>query len=317
MAAVAVRVARATTDRPLVAICGYHGWADWYLAANLGDNESLRGHLLPGLDPLGVPGELRGTTIPFTYNDLPGLQKIIDEHGDKLAAVIMEPCRAQDPEPGFLESVREITRKNGTLLVFDEITIGWRLHYGGAHLKFGVTPDMALFAKTLGNGHPIAAVVGTRAAMEGAHTSFISSSYWTEGVGPTAALATLKKMKEARVTEHVARIGTLIQETLRAAAAAHNLPIDVFGYPCAPTFAFEHDEALALKTLFVQEMLGQGFLAGTLIYVTLAHDEEVVEKYAAALDPVFGRIADVLKSGDIEAALKGPVAHGGFKRLIK
>jgi len=239
----------------------------------------------------------------------------VDEHGDELAAVIMEPCRAQDPPPGFLDSVRNITRQNGSLLIFDEITIAWRLHFGGAHLRFGVDPDMAIFAKTLGNGHPIAAAIGTRAAMQGAHTSFISSSYWTESVGPVAALATLEKMKHANVIEHVARVGASIQDVLQQAAATLGLPVDVSGYPCAPSFTFKHDAAPALKTLYTQEMLAEGFLAGPLIYVTLAHDERVVEIFAAALDPVFGRIAAALERGDVEAGLEGPVAHEGFRRL--
>ncbi|UCH34655.1 MAG: aminotransferase class III-fold pyridoxal phosphate-dependent enzyme, partial [Armatimonadota bacterium] len=150
----AVRIARATTDRSVVAICGYHGWHDWYLAANLGESDALRGHLLPGLDPLGVPRELRGTSLTFAYHDREAYQAILDRHGDRLAAVIMEPCRSRDPEPGFLEFVRDGAHHNGALLIFDEISIGWRLHFGGAHLRFGVTPDLAVFAKAMGNGHP-------------------------------------------------------------------------------------------------------------------------------------------------------------------
>jgi glutamate-1-semialdehyde 2,1-aminomutase len=158
----------------------------------------LRGHLLPGLDPLGVPGELRGTTLTFRYNDRENFQKIINEHGSRLAAVIMEPCRNCDPDPEFLEYVRDETHHCGALLIFDEITIGWRLHLGGAHLRFGVLPDIAVFAKALGNGFPIGAIIGTKEAMDGAHSSFISSTYWTESIGPTAAVATLKKMKTTK-----------------------------------------------------------------------------------------------------------------------
>jgi glutamate-1-semialdehyde 2,1-aminomutase len=166
--AVAVRIARATTDRSVVAICGYHGWQDWYLASNLGEDDALRGHLLPGLNPLGVPRELRGTAVTFPYEDRAALEGIVAQYGDRLAAVIMEPCRYTDPEPGFLEFVRDQAHAAGALLIFDEITIGWRLRHGGSHLRFGVQPDMAVFAKALGNGHPIGAVIGTKAAMDGA-----------------------------------------------------------------------------------------------------------------------------------------------------
>jgi glutamate-1-semialdehyde 2,1-aminomutase len=316
VAAVAVRIARATTDRSAVAICGYHGWADWYLAANLGDNDSLRGHLLPGLDPYGVPGELRGTVFPFAYNDRAALAKIIAEQGPRLAAVVMEPCRGADPEPGFLEFVRAETKKAGTLLIFDEITIGWRLHFGGAHLRYGIRPDMALYAKALGNGHPIAAVIGTAEAMEGAHASFISSSYWTESVGPAAAVATLAKMEALGLPAVIARTGTRIMEVLRSAAARHGLPLAVKGFPCAPGLAFEHEQANLLKTLYIQTMLERGFLAGGLIYVTLAHTEPIIDKFAAALDETFALLADALRKGDVEKRLKGPPAHTGFKRLI-
>jgi len=315
--AVAVRIARATTDRSAVAICGYHGWHDWYLAANLGESDALRGHLLPGLDPLGVPRELRGTNFPFTYNNREELAKIMAEQGGRLAAVVMEPCRYHDPEPGFLEFVRDQAHKAGALLIFDEITIGWRLTLGGSHLKFGVTPDMAAFAKTMGNGHPMAAIIGTREAMEGAHTSFISSSYWTEGIGPAAALATIRKMQQLDLPAHCERIGRKVQDAWRDAAQRHGLPVEVDdAYPALAHFKFDHELADALKTLYVQLMLERGFLATLAIYVTLAHTDQIIGKYVAAIDEVFGEIADALEKGNVQESLKGPIAHSGFRRLL-
>ena len=186
--AVAARIARATTKRSKIAVCGYHGWHDWYLAANISGDDSLNGHLLPGLNPAGVPRQLCETTVTFKYNQLEQLEDIVNKHGDDLAAVVMEPTRYNDPEDNFLEKVKQLTSKCGALLIFDEITIGWRLCFGGAHLKYQVQPDMAIFAKALGNGHPIAAVLGTKEAMEGANISFISSTYWTESVGPVASI---------------------------------------------------------------------------------------------------------------------------------
>jgi len=314
--AVAVRIARATTDRSMVAICGYHGWHDWYLAANLGETDALRGHLLPGLDPMGVPVELRGTTVAFTYNNREQFQSILDKHGDRLAAVVMEPCRHHDPEPGFLEFVRDGAHRHGALFIIDEVSLGWRLVYGGAHLKFGVDPDMATFAKALGNGHPIGAVIGTRQAMEGAHSSFISSTYWTESVGSVAALATLEKMQRIDVPAHLARVGKLVQEHWRQLGKKHGLPIVVEeGYPCFPNFKFDHESALELRTLYTQMMLERGFLAGSTVYMTLAHTPGIVERYAESIDFVLGRIADVLAAGDVEKALAGPPADIGFRRL--
>jgi len=316
MMAVAVRIARATTDRSLVAICGYHGWHDWYLAANLGESDSLRGHLLPGLKPLGVPRELRQTTIPFHFNHCAEFQNIIDRYGKRLAAVVMEPCRGRNPDPGFLEFVQKETRKCGAKLIFDEITIGWRLCFGGAHLKFGVCPDMAVFAKALGNGHPIGAVIGTKNAMAGAHDSFISSTYWTESVGPVAALAVLDKMRKINVPGHVEKIGMRVQNIWKEQGKHYNLPVVAEGYPCLSHFKFDHPQHNELRTLFTQYMLERGFLAGCGFNPTLAHTESVVALYENAVAEVFADIALALTQNKVKEKLKGPPAHSNFQRLI-
>jgi glutamate-1-semialdehyde 2,1-aminomutase len=318
-ASVAIRIARATTKRSIVAVCGYHGWHDWYLTANIANIKngySLDSHLLPGLDPLGVPKELKGTTLTFKYNDKQQFADIVKLYGDKLAAVIMEPARYNNPETGFLESVKDQTNKCGALLIFDEITIGWRMNYGGIHLKFGVNPDMAIYAKTLGNGHPIGAIIGTTEAMQGAHRSFISSTYWTESVGPVAAIATLKKMKEKNVSEHVNRIGSSVIKLWNENAAKHGVEIEVgTGYSALAHFRFVHHQANELKTLFTQLMLEKGVLASTVIYPTLAHNHYVLEIYKQALDNVFEKIANIIADGKISRFLKGPQAHVGFARL--
>lgn len=316
VAAVAVRIARATTNRSVVAICGYHGWSDWYLAANLGENEALRGHLLPGLEPLGVPRELQGTVEPFRFNDRAAVDDIIDRVGDRLAAVVMEPCRSVDPDPGFLEYVRDRAHQAGALLIFDEITIGWRRIFGGAHLLLGVEPDMAVFAKCLGSGHPIAAVIGSAAAMSGAHESFISSSYWTEGIGPAAALATLEKMEKVRAWEQVNQTGTLLQSLLREAAADTGLPVKIGGYPCMPSLNFDHEQGAALKTLYTQCMLEHGFLAGSTIFLTTAHTEEFIRGFGEIVQHVFDYLARSLEADAVTERLRGPVAHSGFQRLL-
>ena len=317
IASVAVRIARAMTDRSVIAISGYHGWHDWYLAANLGENDALRGHLLPGLEPLGVPGELRNTAVPFKHGSREEFQRVLDQYGDRLAAVIMEPCRHKDPEKGFLEFVRSETAKRGILLIFDEITIGWRRNFGGAHLKLGINPDLAIFAKAMGNGHPIAAVIGTKDAMEGANNSFISSTYWTECVGPAAALAVIEKLEANDVAGYVNNIGSRINSLWGKYGSKYALPL-VFddGYPCLAHFKFDHSLSQQLNTLYVQLMLERGFLAGVSIYPTFAHTEEIVELYGNAIDEVFGIIARCIKEDAIENMLKGPVAHTGFRRLL-
>lgn len=315
--AAAIRIARATTGRSVVAVCGYHGWHDWYLSANLGETEALSGHLLPGLDPAGVPKELTGTVPTFAYNDREAFRSILDRYGSRLACVIMEPCRYRDPEPGFLEYVRDEAHRAGALLVFDEITIGWRLTYGGAHLRLGVSPDIAVFAKALGNGHPIGAVIGTEQAMKGAHLSFISSTYWTERVGPAAALATLAKMEATGAAAHAGAIGERIMASWSRSAARHGLPVETGdGYACLAHFRFVHERAEQLRTLYTQLMLERGFLAGTAVYPTLAHSENIVNMYDEAVDGVFAVIADALREDKVEQSLRGPTAHSGFRRLL-
>jgi glutamate-1-semialdehyde 2,1-aminomutase len=325
--AVAVRTARAFTGRDRVAICGYHGWHDWYLAANLpdpraaaaqADSGALAGHLLPGLEPNGVPRSLGGLTHTFTYNKLDELDRILAAHGPDLAAVVMEPTRGVDPQPGFLEGVRERCTKHGALLVFDEITIGWRLCLGGAHRKFGVEPDLAAFAKAISNGFALGAVIGTRPVMEAVQTTFISSAYWTEAVGPAAGLAAVGKMQRIDVPAHLARIGSLVMEGWRRLAEKHGLPIRVAGRPENATLVFDHPEAAALQTLVTARMLAKGFLAAGYFNAMLAHEPRHVDAYLAALDEVCKELRDAI--GDEPAAVRrrigGPVKHSGFARLV-
>ena len=158
--AIAARIVRAATRKEVIAFCGYHGWHDWYLSANLADDHTLDGHLLPGLHPLGVPRGLKGTTFPFKYNHLGELEAIVKAHGNNLAAIIMEPYRSKDPDPGFLEGIRAIADKTGAVLVFDEVTSGFRVCPGGVHKTLGIDPDIAVFAKSIGNGYSMAAIIG-------------------------------------------------------------------------------------------------------------------------------------------------------------
>lgn len=314
--AVAVRIARATTGKSKVAVCGYHGWHDWYIAANLNESDSLKGLLLPGLLPSGVPIELKNTTLTFQGGDINAFRKIIKENPEELAAIVMEPCRSRFYPPEFLAEIRETTRKNKILLIFDEITIGWRLCYGGSHLKIGIQPDLAAFAKSLGNGHPMAAVIGTAKAMGGTQDSFISSTYWTERTGPAAALATLNKMERINVPAQVEKTGLQVKTLWQCCGQKHALPIEVDdAFPALAHFAFKHEKANVLKTLFIQEMLKQGFLAGLVFSPTIAHRQDVLDQYEKALDAVFAKLAEALQNTNLEQFLSGPEAHQGFKRL--
>lgn len=315
--AVAIRIARATTGRDIVAICGYHGWSDWYLACNLGEKDSLAGIHLAGLEPAGVPRGLKGSAVTFHQNNFQEFDDIIQQYGDRLACVIMEPLRGNPNTPGFLEHIRDEIHRVGGLLIFDEISIGWRYTLGGAHQVLGVIPDMATFAKAMGNGHPIGAVIGTKAAMDGAQSTFISSTYWTESVGPAAALATIEKMERTKVWEHAAQVGTTMMKDWKEAAERNGVAVHCGGLPCMAHFGFE-EFPLELKTLYTALMLKEGFLANTAIYPTLAHTDDVLTLHREAIDKVFCKIGELIKKGGKEAILEaigGPVCQTGFQRL--
>jgi len=316
--AAAVRIARAHTGRDLVAFCGYHGWHDWYLAANRvaeGEPDRLQGHLLPGLEPCGVPSQLAGTALPFSFNKIEELAEIVRLHGSKLAAIVMEPTRHSHPDAGFLEEVRRLADKTGAVWIIDEITAGWRFHFGGVHLQYGLEPDIAVFAKSISNGHPMAAIIGRANVMQAAQESFISSTYWTERVGPVAALATLRKMQAIDLPAHLAKVGNQLRDGLAGIARKHEVPITFSGHPAISSMRFDHPESLALQTLFTRRMLDQGILAGASFYVSLAHTEQHVQQYLSAAADIFGEIAQAIREGDVMKRIDGHVRHSGFARL--
>ncbi|MHB1130372.1 MAG: aminotransferase class III-fold pyridoxal phosphate-dependent enzyme, partial [Ilumatobacteraceae bacterium] len=311
--AIAIRIARAAAGKSTVAICGYHGWHDWYLAANLGDDENLAGHLLPGLQPNGVPENLRGTVVPFNYNDIDELETLIASHN--VGVIMMEVSRSIGPTDNFLNKVRNLATKHEIVLMFDECTSGFRQTFGGLHKMYGVEPDMAMFGKTLGNGYAITAVIGRREIMEAAQTSFISSTFWTERIGPTAALKTLEVMDRLRSWDYITNTGREITKRWATLAEKHQLGIVTSGLPALTSFAFSSKDTLAYKTLITQEMLKQGFLATTSIYVCTEHTPNIIDEYFERLDPIFATIQECEHGRDVLSLLNGPVCDSGFRRL--
>jgi len=313
--AVAVRIARAATGRDKIAFCGYHGWHDWYLAANLGIGDALDGHLLPGLDPAGVPRGLAGSALPFSYNDADALEAIVRDHGPDLAAIVMEPIRNHEPKPDFFPRVKELSARCGAVFVLDEISAGFRLNTGGSHLVLGVEPDVAVFSKALGNGYPMSAVIGKGAVMAAAQKSFISSTNWTERIGPAAALATVRKHKAVDAGKHLVAVGKAVQAGWKELASGQGLDISIGGLAPLSHFTFNTKAPLAAKAYFVQLMLKQGFLASNLFYSMYAHTMEHVRQYLEATDKAFAEIAGALGRGDLESRLEGRPATAGFKRI--
>jgi glutamate-1-semialdehyde 2,1-aminomutase len=311
----AVRIARAYTERDKVAFCGYHGWHDWYLAANLSSEDALGEHCLPGLDPRGVPKGLAGTAFPFRYNHLEELESIQQKNRNDLAAIVMEPIRTEEPEPQFLEGVRAIADATGAVFIIDEISAGFRMNSAGAHMLYDIVPDIAVFSKALGNGYPIAAVVGKGEVMEAVQSTFISSTMWTERIGPTAALATIKKHNNVDAGTHLIAIGNHVQQGWTRLGEKNGLRIQVGGIPPLSHFSFEHEDGLAMKALFVQLMLEKGFLASTLFYAMYAHQASHVQQYLRAVDEALGEICQASQKENVHDCLKGPPASTGFGRL--
>jgi len=312
---VAVRIARAHTRRDKIAFCGYHGWTDWYLAANLAEDDALDGHLMPGLDPAGVPRSLRGSALPFQYNRADQLKLIVDNNRNSLAAIVMEPQRGEAPEPGFLKEVRDIANEIGAVLIFDEITTGFRMTAGGIHLLLGVDPDIAVLAKAMANGYSMAAVIGTVEVMQAAQSTFISSTNWTERIGPVAALATIKKYREFNVQDHLISIGNLITDGWQRIATQAGIKIHTDGLPSLTHFSFKDENELLLSTLFTQLMLGKGYLAFNQFKPSFAHQPAHVEAYLDAALESFTIISGAIQNGNAATLLKGPPARRGFYRL--
>lgn len=311
--AIAIRIARAASGKDKVAVCGYHGWHDWYLSANLGDDANLAGHLLPGLDPKGVPANLKGTVFPFNYNNYDELEALVNRHD--IGVIKMEVVRNMGPENNFLQRVRQLATDRGIVLIFDECTSGFRQSFGGLHKLHGVEPDMAMFGKALGNGYAITATIGRREIMEAAQSTFISSTFWTERIGPTAALKTLEVMEREKSWETITQTGLNIREGWQKLADKHGLSVNHFGLPALTGFTFNSPHALAYKTLITQEMLAKGYLASNAVYVCTEHTKQVVDAYFEQLDPIFALVKECEDGRSVESLLKGPVCHGGFKRL--
>ncbi len=311
--AIAIRIARAASGKDKVAICGYHGWHDWYLSANLDNDERLAGHLLPGLEPAGVPAALQNMTIPFNYNNFQELLDVVNKND--IGVIKMEVCRNMGPEDNFLQKVRQLASERKIILIFDECSSGFRETFGGLYKKYDIEPDMAIFSKTMGNGYAISAVVGKRHIMEAAQKTFISSTFWTERIGPTAAIATLKVMEKIRSWEIITKIGLENKKRWQQLADKYGLSITQWGIPALAGFTFNSENNLAYKTYITQEMLAKGYLAGNSMYTCICHTNDILDGYFHELDKLFADIRDFEDGKDIMKSLKGPVCHAGFKRL--
>ncbi len=312
--AIAIRIARSFTGKDKVAICGYHGWHDWYLAANLSKKENLKEHLLPGLKPKGVPKNLKNTIYPFSYNNFNELISIVKKHD--IGTIKMEVTRNYLPKDNFLKKVRKLATQKKIVLIFDECTSGFRQTFGGIHKFFGVNPDLATFGKTLGNGHPITAIIGKKKIMNSSQSSFISSTFWSERVGFVAALKTLEIMKKTQSWKKITKSGNYIKSQWNLLSKKNKIKIEIQGLPAICSFKVMSKYSNHYNTYITQEMLSNGFLANNSIYVSTTHTKTIIKKYLKILDKCFFNIGKCERGEqNIKKLLKGPVSEQGFIRL--
>ncbi len=316
---VAVRIARGFTGKDRVLFCGYHGWHDWYLAANLGE-ERLDSHLRPGIEPIGVPRMLEGTTIPFEYGDLQVLEDLLKTHRNEVACIIMEPMRTEFPPPGYLEGVRALATKYGVVLIFDEVSCGFRIALGGVQEYTGVVPDLSVFAKAISNGYPMAAVVGRREVMEPVSRMFISSAYWDDPIGTVAALTTLRELERRDAVTHFERIGESFKERINRAAREAGVAAECVGVAAHPGIRFHVDNpetAGKVTTLFIQENAKRGLILSTGFFFNCAHDEAALDHTEAAVRESFAVIKDGLENRRLDELLQCEMRTDLFTRLVR
>ena len=315
--ALAVRIARAYTEKDIVLFCGYHGWHDWYLSANLSNKNALNDQHIPGLEPLGVPLGLAGSNLPFHYNNIEELFSLLKRHQGNIAAVVMEPIRNDNPTEGFLETIRKATREAGIVLIFDEITAGFRLCAGGSHKVLEVEPDIAVFAKGLTNGYPLSAIIGNKDVMEASQRTFISSTFYTERIAFAATLKNIELYEKYRVWEKQLEYGDAVQQGWKATAEKYGLQIEIGGIkPLSHFSILGEEDNLVYKTFFTQEMLKRGYLASNAFYTSYAHSQEVIQKYLENVDEVFQMIAQINRQGKkVTEYLQTDICHSGFGRL--
>jgi len=318
--AIAVRIARGTSGRDKILFCGYHGWHDWYLAANLDASSSLNEHLFSGIEPIGVPRALQGTAIPFPYGDLDALGEILDANRGEVAAVMMEPLRSTEPPEGYLASVAQLARDHGAFLIFDEVSTGFRPSAAGVQPVVGVTPDMAVFAKSISNGYPMGAVVGRRDVMEPAARMFISSTYWSDTIGLAAAIATLKEVQRRDVPAHCRALGKRLKSGVEKAAGDVGLPVSCVGVDYHPHLQFDvNDDSLKTKlaTLYIQEMAKRGCHGYAAFYLNAAQGDAEVQQTMQAATEAFALMAEGLDHGNIDELLECELRQDAFRRLVR
>ncbi len=309
--AVAIRIARAATTKKNIAFCGYHGWHDWYLSSTLNKKNALNSHLIPGIDSSGIPKQLKNTSFPFKYNDLKMLKSLVQKKN--IGIIKMEVQRNVYPKNNFLKKVKELAVKNKIILIFDECTSGFRENLGGIHLKYKINPDILILGKALGNGYAINAILGKKKIMKAANKTFISSTFWTERIGYTAALACITEMERKKIFKTIIERGIYIKKKWSEIAKKNKLNIEINGIDPIPTFSFEKKINREASTFFTQEMLKKNILATNIIYISLAHSKKHIDFYLKQFDKIFKKITK--NKHKLKKLIKGPLKQKSLNRI--
>lgn len=301
----AVRAARAYTGRDVVACCGYHGWHDWFI----GTTTRAR----------GVPAAVRELTHTFDYNDLAGLEKILENHPGRVAAVILEPTGVIDPLPGFLEGIRDRCRREGVVLIYDEVVTGFRMAPGGAQEYYGVCPDLCALGKGMANGFALSAVAGKREIMEVFDEIFFSSTFGGETAGLAAARATLDFLAEHDVVAHLWTQGAALLEGLRERILRRGAEglVRCVGHPPRHVMQFQGPEGidpLVAKSFFQQECMVRGVLFTGGHNLCYRHGPREIEQTLRVYDEVLGLFVEAAGDGTLADRLVGPPIQPVFRK---
>ena len=310
--AIAVRIARAATGRDKIFFSGYHGWHDWYLAANLADSSALDSELMPGLSPNGVPRSLRGTSYPIDLSDIETSIQNANALPADIACIIIEPARGEALGKEVLNKLRKYCDAHNIVLIFDEITSGFRSCVGGMHRLGDTKPDMAVLAKGMANGYPLAAILGIGSVMDRSQKTFISSTNWTEATGLAAALATIHKYQAVDAAKKINFIGSMLKSIWETAFAKHGLDCSVSGIDSLPAFKLNHKDELRFYNFFVSEMLSKGILAFRQFKPSTAHSAEDLKLYGHCLEETLEKYNNTNR----DLTSYAPV-QTGFHRLTK
>jgi len=291
----AIRLARAYTGREHVAVCGYHGWQDWFIGATTRNK--------------GVPSRVCELVHPFTYNDIASLASILDRYPGQVAAVIMEPMSFEYPKEGFLQAVKRLAHKHGAVLIFDEMITGFRFARGGAQELFGVIPDLACFGKGMANGYPISAVVGRREIMSLMEEVFFSFTFGGELLSLAAAKAVLGKLMDRPILSEIAQCGQMLIDELRRLIGTIGAGdwVAVQGHPTWSLLQIKDYAGFSqweIKSLLLQEVFARGILTIGTHNMSYAHSEEDVGKLIAAYGEVFAQIQEGCKKGNLLEMLR-------------